>query len=163
VSVEGMSNRQLLAHVLEGGALLAKKEFELAKTELRADLKKEVAMAKGLTAAGICALCTLNLLLVAIAMALGGVMVEWGAALIVAKLQLRRHPQVAVGAGVVLLALAGGVVFAVWRAHKREELPAKARRIRIAIGRAVEKPHKVARGEAPVWEKILAAVGTTVA
>ena len=79
------------------------------------------------------------------------------------KLQLRRHPQVAVGAGVVLLALAGGVVFGVWRAHKREELPAKARRIRIAIGRAVEKPHKVARGEAPVWEKILAAVGTTVA
>lgn len=79
------------------------------------------------------------------------------------KLQLRRHPQVAVGAGVVLLALAGGVVFAVWRARKREELPAKARRIRIAIGRAVEKPHKVARGEAPVWEKILAAVGTTVA
>jgi hypothetical protein len=79
------------------------------------------------------------------------------------KLQLRRHPQVALGAGVVLLALAGGVVFAVWRAHKRAELPGKARRLRLAIGRAVDKPHKVARGEAPAWEKILAAVGTTIA
>lgn len=79
------------------------------------------------------------------------------------KLQLRRHPQVAIGAGVVLLALASGVVFAIWRAHKGEELPGRARRIRIAIARAVDPPRKLARAEAPAWEKILAAVGTTVA
>jgi hypothetical protein len=84
VSVEGMSNRQLLGHVVETATLLVKKEFELAKTELRADLKSEVAMAKGLGIAGVCLLCTLNMLLVAVALALGNVMAEWGAALVVA-------------------------------------------------------------------------------
>jgi hypothetical protein len=82
--LEGMSNRELLGHIVESGTLLAKKEIELAKTELRADLKREVAMAKGLGVAGVCALCTLNMLLVAIALALGNVVAEWGAALIVA-------------------------------------------------------------------------------
>ena len=53
--------------------------------------------------------------------------------------------------------------FAIWRARKREEIPEKAKRLRIAFGRAVDKPDKVARGEAPVWEKIVAAVGTTIA
>jgi len=124
VSVEGMSNRQLLAHVLEGGALLAKKEFELAKTELRADLKKEVAMAKGLTAAGICALCTLNLLLVAIAMALGGVMVEWGAALIVA-------------AAVLLLGTAVGLIG--WGKRVKEPLEATRRSLKEDVTWAKER------------------------
>ena len=88
VSVEGMSNRELVGHVIESATLLAKKEIELAKTELRADLKREIAMVKGLGVAGVCALCTLNMLLVAAAMALGNVMVEWGAALLVAALVL---------------------------------------------------------------------------
>lgn len=79
------------------------------------------------------------------------------------KLQLRRHPQIAIGAGAAVALIAGGVAFAVWRSRKREELPQKARRVRIAFGRAVDKPEKVARGEAPAWEKILAAVGTTIA
>jgi hypothetical protein len=57
----------------------------------------------------------------------------------------------------------GGVAFAVWRSRKREELPQKAKRLRIAVGRAVDDPKKVARGDAPVWEKIVAAVGTTIA
>jgi hypothetical protein len=84
VSVEGMSNRELLSHVVECATLLAKKEFELAKMELRSDLKSELAMAKGLGVAGVCALCTLNMMLVAIALAFGNVMAEWGAALMVA-------------------------------------------------------------------------------
>ena len=79
------------------------------------------------------------------------------------KLQIRKHPQVAWGAGGALLLLAGGIAFAVWRAQKREEIPQKAHRLRIAFGRAVDKPQKVARGDAPVWEKILASVGTTIA
>ena len=79
------------------------------------------------------------------------------------KLQVRKHPQVMWGAGGVLLLVAGGIAFAVWRAKKREELPQKARRLRIAFGRAVDQPKKVARGEAPVWEKIAASVGTTIA
>jgi membrane protein len=124
ISVEGMSNRELLAHILENGALLAKKEFELAKTELRADLKKEVAMAKGLTAAGICALCTLNLLLVAIAMALGGVMAEWGAALIIA-------------AAVLLLGTAVGLIG--WGKRVKEPLEATRRSLKEDVTWAKER------------------------
>jgi hypothetical protein len=57
----------------------------------------------------------------------------------------------------------GGIGFAIYRSRKRQEIPRKAKRLRIAIGRAVDEPHKVARGEAPVWEKIVAAIGTTIA
>src|SRR5438067_1109652 len=90
-------------------------------------------------------------MLVACALALGNVIPEWAAALIVAGVVL------AVGL------LLGGVGFAIYRSRKREEIPQKAKRLRIAIGRAVDEPHKVARGDAPVWEKIVAAVGTTIA
>jgi hypothetical protein len=111
VPVEGMSNRELLGHVVQTATLLAKKEFELAKTELRADLKSEVATAKGLGVAGVCALCTLNMMLVAIALAFGTVMAEWGAALMVA-------------AGV----LAVGTVFGFVGWGKRVKEPLKATR-----------------------------------
>ena len=79
------------------------------------------------------------------------------------RLQLRRHPAVFAGACAVVLLALGGVAFAIWHARNRAELPRKVRRIRIAIGRAVDVPEKVARSDAPAWEKILAAVGTTVA
>ena len=79
------------------------------------------------------------------------------------KLQMRRHPMVFIGAGAAVVLLLGGVGFAIYRSRKREEIPQKAKRLRIAIGRAVDEPHKVARGDAPVWEKIVAAVGTTIA
>ena len=84
VSVEGMSNRELLGHIVDSATQLAKKEIELAKSELRADLKKEVSMAKGLGVAGLCALWTVSLMLVAGALALGTVIPEWAAALVVA-------------------------------------------------------------------------------
>jgi hypothetical protein len=77
------------------------------------------------------------------------------------KVQIRKHPGVFIGAGGVLLFVVGGVGFAIWRSQKRDELPARAKRFQLALGRAVHRPKKVARGEA--WEKILAAVGTTVA
>src|SRR6202022_3163864 len=60
-AVEEMSNRELIGHTLENATLLVKKEIELARAELRADLKAEVAMVKGLGVAGLCALCTLNM------------------------------------------------------------------------------------------------------
>ncbi|MGZ6143270.1 MAG: hypothetical protein ACXWLM_08025 [Myxococcales bacterium] len=78
------------------------------------------------------------------------------------RLQMKRHPRVFVGAGVFVALVMGGVAFAVWRAHERDRPVAKVHRLRIAFGRAVEEPHKVARGDAPVWQKILAAVGTTL-
>ena len=79
------------------------------------------------------------------------------------KLQMRKHPEVFIGAGAAVALVVGGIGFAIWRSRKREQLPQKARRVRIAFGRAVDQPEKVARGEAPAWEKILAAVGTTIA
>ncbi|MFN2549856.1 MAG: hypothetical protein ABR567_20730 [Myxococcales bacterium] len=79
------------------------------------------------------------------------------------RLQMKKHPAVFIGAGGFVVLLLGGVAFAVWRAHEREKPVAKAHRFRIALGRAVDEPHKVARGDAPVWEKIFAAVGTTIA
>ncbi len=79
------------------------------------------------------------------------------------RLQLQRHPGVFIGAGVFLALVAGGVVFAVWRARERQKPLAKVHRLRIAFGRAVDEPHKVARGEAPVWEKVAASVATTIA
>ena len=79
------------------------------------------------------------------------------------KLQMRKHPAAFIGAGAVLILMLGGVGYAVYRSRKRQELPAKVKRLRIAIGRAVDAPEKVARGEPPVWQKIAAAVGTTIA
>lgn len=79
------------------------------------------------------------------------------------RLQMRRHPLVFAGAGAVVVLLLGGVGYSIYRSRKREQLPQKARRLRIAMGRAVDKPEKVARGEAPVWEKIVGAVGVTIA
>ncbi len=79
------------------------------------------------------------------------------------KLQLRRHPEVLIGAGVLVTLMIGGIAFAIWRARKREEPMQKAKRFRIAVRRAVDKPQRVAKGEPSVPEKILASVGTTVA
>jgi hypothetical protein len=79
------------------------------------------------------------------------------------RLQMRRHPAVFAGAGVVVMLILGGVGYAIYRSRKRDELPRKTRRLRIAVGRAVDKPEKVARGEAPIWEKMVAAAGVTIA
>jgi hypothetical protein len=79
------------------------------------------------------------------------------------KLQIRRHPGVVAGVGGVLALAIGGIAFAVVRAQRPERLPARAHRFRIALGRAVDHPERVARGDAPWWEKILAALGTTIA
>ena len=82
--LESMSNRELLQHLAQNAVLLAKKEVELARAEIKADLKNEVAMAKGLTVAGLCAIWTVSMMLVAVAMALGTTLPDWAAALIVA-------------------------------------------------------------------------------
>ena len=83
------------------------------------------------------------------------------------KLQMRKHPAVFFGAGAVVLLALGGVGYGVYRSrkrsHKREELPEKVKRFRIAIGRAVDQPERVARSERPAWQKILTAVGTAIA
>jgi len=87
-SLASLSNRQLIGQVIDSARELAKKEIELAKSELRADIKAEVATAKGLGVAGLCAIWSVGLMLVACALALGKVIPEWAAALIVAAVVL---------------------------------------------------------------------------
>jgi hypothetical protein len=83
-SLQAMSNRELIGHTISSATELAKKEIELAKSELRQDIQREVAMAKGLGVAGLCAIWTVSMMLVAAAFALATVMAGWAAALIVA-------------------------------------------------------------------------------
>jgi hypothetical protein len=62
---------------------LAKKEFELAKTEVRADLHKEATAAGGLGIAAVVGIIAVALLLVTVILALSLVMRGWAAGLIV--------------------------------------------------------------------------------
>lgn len=88
VSVEGLSNRELVGHITESAVLLAKKEIELARTEIRKDLKAELGMVKGLGVAGVCALLTACMLLVTLTLGLGNFMAEWLAGLLVTAVVL---------------------------------------------------------------------------
>jgi uncharacterized membrane protein YqjE len=92
------STRDLVTELARKASALARKEVELAKVELRADLRNEIKMASGLGAAGVCALLTVQLLLTAVVLALmeGGVLPGWAAALLVAAVVL------AIGTGVGL-------------------------------------------------------------
>ena len=96
-SLERLTNRELIGHITQNAVQLAKREVELAKVELKEDLKKEIAMAKGLGIAGLCSIWTVSLMLVACALALGTAMAGWAAALIVA-------------AGVLLVGTVAGLV-----------------------------------------------------
>src|SRR5690242_16877737 len=88
--LRGMRTKDLVSELASKGRLLARKEIELAKAEIKADLQREVRMAGGLGVAGLCALLTLQLLLVAVVFALmeGGILPGWAAALVVAAVVL---------------------------------------------------------------------------
>ncbi|MFL5273471.1 MAG: phage holin family protein [Anaeromyxobacteraceae bacterium] len=88
--LRGHSTKQLVAELAAKASLLARKEIALAKSEAKEDLRTEIKMASGLGVAGVCALCTLNLLLVAIVFGLreAEVMSGWLAALVVAAVVL---------------------------------------------------------------------------
>ena len=62
---------------------MVKKEVELATTEVKADLQKELSMVKALAAAVVAGLLGLNMLLVAAVFALAMKMPGWAAALII--------------------------------------------------------------------------------
>lgn len=81
-----MQTKDLVAETGRKASLLLRKELELAKAELRADVRSEIKMASGLGAAGVCALVGLEMLLVALALGLmeGGVLPGWAAALVIA-------------------------------------------------------------------------------
>lgn len=85
VELRGMTLRQLVSELTRQASLLARKEIALAKSEAREDLKTEIRTATGLGVAGVCALCTLNLLLVAVVLAIAQAgLPGWLSALIVA-------------------------------------------------------------------------------
>ncbi len=93
-----MRTRDLVTELARKASLLARKEVELAKAEVKADVRAEIRMASGLGVAGLCAIFTVQLLLVAIVFALmeGGVLPGWAASLVVAAVVL------AIGTGVGL-------------------------------------------------------------
>ena len=109
-----LSTLALVKEIAAQAALLIKKQVELARTEIKADARREATVAGGLGIAAIGAIITVTLLLVTAVLALSLVMPAWGAGLIVS--------------GVV--AAAAGIVAAVsWRrrvrqplAHSRSEL-----------------------------------------
>jgi len=88
--LRSLSLRDLLGELAHKGSQLARKEVELAKAEVRQDLRAEIKMAGGLGVAGACALLTLQLLLVAVAFALmeSGALPGWAASLVLAAVVL---------------------------------------------------------------------------
>ena len=78
-----LSNRALIGEITAKASLLVRKEVELARAEIRADLRSELATAKALVIAFVTALTAVNLLLVAGVLALAVVIPGWMAGLIV--------------------------------------------------------------------------------
>jgi hypothetical protein len=81
-----LANRDLVAQLAEKASELARAEVALAKAEVRADIRSEIKMASGLGVAGVCAIWTVSLLLVAavLGIAEAGLLPGWAAALAVA-------------------------------------------------------------------------------
>ena len=88
--LQGLSTRDLVTELARKASELARKEVALAKSEVKEDLRAEIRMASGLGVAGLCALVTLQTLLVALVFGLSeaGVMRGWLAALVVAAVVL---------------------------------------------------------------------------
>lgn len=82
-SVQDLSTVELVRQITAEVTLLVKKEIELAKTEVKANLKAEAVMLGGLSIAALAGLCTVNLLLVTATFALALLLPAWGAGLIV--------------------------------------------------------------------------------
>lgn len=86
--IHHLSTIELVKQITSDVSHLAQKQVELAKAELKADLKSEVVMVGGLSVAAATALCTLNLLLVTVVLALTTVMPGWQAGLLVSAATL---------------------------------------------------------------------------
>ncbi|MGH7314336.1 MAG: hypothetical protein ACREJV_14260, partial [Candidatus Rokuibacteriota bacterium] len=79
------------------------------------------------------------------------------------KLQVRRHAREITLAGVVVVGVAAGVVWAnVWRSRRRQRFGARMGRFQHAMSRMIERPERVA-AEPTVTKKMLVAVATAAA
>lgn len=83
-----LSVGELIGEIKNETALLVRKQFDLARTELREDLRAEATTIGGLGVAGIGAIIAVTLLLVTAILALGRVMSPWGAGLLVSGVVL---------------------------------------------------------------------------
>jgi uncharacterized membrane protein YqjE len=83
-----LSSPRLMGETAREAIVLIKAQVDLAKAELKDDIRAEVGAAKGLSVALVCALSGVNLLLVAAAFGLAKVMPVWGALLAVAGVVL---------------------------------------------------------------------------
>lgn len=79
-----LSTRELVSRLVKAGSLLVAKEVELARAEMKADIKAELGVVKLLIAAAVAAVLGLNLLLVAAVFALTQWLPGWLAALALA-------------------------------------------------------------------------------
>jgi uncharacterized membrane protein YqjE len=88
--LRALPTRDLVTRLAQRASELARCEIALAKAEVKQDLRSEIRMASGLGIAGVCAIWTVALLLVAIVFALAesGTMAGWLAALVVAGVVL---------------------------------------------------------------------------
>lgn len=103
-----LSNGALIREITAKISLLARKELELAKAEIRADMKAELMMVKALAISAVAALVGLNLLFVAPVLALALLIPGWLAAL-------------AVGGAILIVAAIVGYLG--WRRHVARPLP----------------------------------------
>jgi hypothetical protein len=81
-----LTTKELVKALLGDVTELVKTEVELARTELKRDLKTQATMAAGVGTGALLAYAGIILLFVTMALALGTVMPAWGAALVVAGL-----------------------------------------------------------------------------
>jgi uncharacterized membrane protein YqjE len=81
-----LSTKELVKALLGDVTELVKTEVELARTELKRDLKTEAGMAAGLGAGALLAYAGIVMLFVTVVLALGAVMPAWGAGLLVTGL-----------------------------------------------------------------------------
>jgi len=82
-ATRSLSLRELLGEITGKVTLLARKEVELARTELKADLASELAAGKGLAAAALVGILGLNMLLMAAVFGLAAYLPAWLAALLI--------------------------------------------------------------------------------
>jgi hypothetical protein len=103
-SLDSVPTATLLSNASRELGELTRKEIELAKAELRADLKEGLAMARSFAIATVAGLCFVNMLFVAAALWLSRFLPSWAAALSVAGL---------------LFVLAGSFAYAGWKQKVR--------------------------------------------
>jgi len=114
-ATRSLSLRELLGEITGKVTLLARKEVELARTELKADLASEVAAGKGLLVAALVGILGINMFLVAAVFALAAYMPAWLAAVLI---------------GIVLVVIAGILGYVSWSRRVTSPLSATRKTLR---------------------------------